>query len=164
MIGDALYQAQAGLGDDELDAGEAVLLEMVAEARPAFAVLLGTFADAEELPGSPQPRRLTYGLFLQSEGIEHKSTGIGRLSSNGIIKRLHRMPLAEHLRVQGRTDWHDTVKEMQTALDASLLRYNRDQPHQRRGMGGPTPTQALLDGPTLKLEPSQETEIQAIAA
>ena len=62
------------------------------------------------------------------------------------MERLHRTPLDEHLRVQGRTVWHETVAEMQAALDAWLLRYNRERPHQGCGMNGRTPLQAFVDG------------------
>ena len=105
-----------------------------------------------------------YELFLQLEGITHKTTGVGRPQSNGIVERLHRTLLDEHLRVQGRTVWHETVAEMQTALDAFLLRYNRERPHQGRGMNGRTPLQAFLDGRPLKPKPSRENQPQPIAA
>jgi hypothetical protein len=53
---------------------------------------------------------------------------------------------------------------MQTALDAWLLRYNRERPHQGRGMNGRTPLQAFLDGLPLRPAPQQETEPQLVAA
>ena len=105
-----------------------------------------------------------YELFLQLEGITHKTTRVGRPQGNGIVERLHRTLLDEHLRVQGRTVWHETVAEMQTALDAFLLRYNRERPHQGRGMNGRTPLQAFLDGRPLKPKPSRENQPQPIAA
>jgi hypothetical protein len=49
VLGSTLDQAQAGIRDDELDARQAALLEVAEEARPALAVLLGTFADAQDL-------------------------------------------------------------------------------------------------------------------
>ena len=97
-----------------------------------------------------------YELLLQLEGIAHKTTRVGRPQSNlpaayarcahgprGSIERLHRTLLDEHLRVQGRTVWHETVAEMQTALDAFLLRHNRERSHQGRGMNGRTPLAGL---------------------
>ena len=53
---------------------------------------------------------------------------------------------------------------MQTALDAWLLRYNRERPHQGRGMNGRTPLQAFVDGLPVRPEPQQENEPQPIAA
>ena len=83
---------------------------------------------------------------FQLEGIVHKTTRIGRPQSNGIVERLHRTLLDEHLRIQGRAVWYKTVAEMQAALDGYLLRYNRERPHQRRGMNGRTPLRAFMDG------------------
>ena len=106
-----------------------------------------------------------YELFFQLEGVAHKTTKVGRPQSNGIAeRRLHRTLLDEHLRIQGRTVWHETVAEMQTALDAWLLRYNGERPHQGRGMNGRTPLQAFIDGLTIRPETKQETETQPIAA
>ncbi len=105
-----------------------------------------------------------YELFLQLEGIAHKTTRVSRPQSNGIVERLHRTLLDEHLRVQGRTVWHETVAEMQTALDAFLLRYNRERPHQGRGMNGRTPLQAFIEGLPVRPKPDQEEPPQPVAA
>ena len=53
-LGGALDQPQAGVGDDQLDALEAALLQVLQERRPAGLVLLGALADAEYLAGSPR--------------------------------------------------------------------------------------------------------------
>ena len=111
-----------------------------------------------------RPDQHPYELFLQLEGIAHKTTRVGRPQSNGIVERLHRTLLDEHLRVQGRTVWHETVTEMQTALDAFLLRYNCERPHQGRGMNARTPLQAFLEGRPLKPTPAEENQPQPIAA
>ena len=68
------------------------------------------------------------------------------------MERLHRTLLDEHLRVQGRTVWHETVAEMQVALDAFLLHYSRERPHQGRGMNGRTPLQAFIEGLPVRLK------------
>jgi len=93
-----------------------------------------------------RPDQHPYELFLQLEGIEHKTTRVGRPQSNGIVERLHRTLLDEHLRVQGRTVWYEAVEEMQKALDAWLLGYNGQRSHQGRGMNGRTPLQAFKEG------------------
>lgn len=87
-----------------------------------------------------------YELFLQLEGITHKTTRVGRPQSNGIVERLHRTLLDEHLRIEGRTVWHESLDTMQEALDGYLRRYNHERPHQGRGMNGRTPYQAFVDG------------------
>ena len=108
-----------------------------------------------------RPDQHPYELFLQLEGIEHRTTRVGRPQSNGIVERLDRTLLDEHLRVQGRTVWYETVEEMQQALDGYLVRYNAERPHQGRGMNGRTPLQAFVEG----LPPREtDTTPQPIAA
>jgi len=93
-----------------------------------------------------RPDRHPYELFLQLEGIEHKTTRVGRPQSNGFVERLHRTLLDEHFRVKGRQKWYESVEEMQKDLDAYLAFYNQKRPHQGRGMNGRTPEQAFKDG------------------
>jgi hypothetical protein len=49
VLGRALDQAHAGIGDDQLDAAQAAPLEMGQEGAPAGLVLLGALDDAEDL-------------------------------------------------------------------------------------------------------------------
>lgn len=93
-----------------------------------------------------RPDRHPYELFLQLEEIEHRTTRVSRPQSNGIVERFHRTLLDEHLRVEGRRTWFETVAEMQTVLDAWLVEYNEKRPHQGRGMNGRTPKQAFVEG------------------
>ena len=60
--------------------------------------------------------------------------------------------------MQGRTVWHETVEEMQSALDVYLLRYNRERPHQGRGMDGRTPLLGLQRRPALRPTRERETD------
>jgi transposase InsO family protein len=90
--------------------------------------------------------RHPYELFLQLEGIEHRTTRVKRPQSNGYVERLHRTLLDEHFRVEGRRTWFESIDEMQVALDAYLVAYNNDRPHQGRGMNGRTPAQAFVEG------------------
>ena len=53
--------------------------------------------------------------------------------------------LDEHFRIEGRRTCFETVEEMQAALDAYLVAYNNERPHQGRGMNGRTPYRAFLD-------------------
>jgi transposase InsO family protein len=87
-----------------------------------------------------------YELFLQLEGIAHKTTRVKRPQSNGIAERFHRTLLDEHFRVEGRRTWFETIDEMQAVLDRYLVEYNTQRPHQGRGMNGRTPLQAFHDG------------------
>ena len=87
--------------------------------------------------------RHPYELFLQLEGIAHRTTKVRRPQSNGIVERLHRTLLDEHFRVEGRRTWFETLDEMQAVLDTYLDGYNHRRPHQGRGMQGRTPCPGL---------------------
>jgi len=105
-----------------------------------------------------RPDRHPYELFLQLEGIEHRTTQVRRPQSNGFVERLHRTLLDEHFRIQGRTKWYETVEEMQKDLDAYLHHYNHKRPHQGRNLGGRTPYKAFVHGlPKTNTAPSKET-------
>ena len=92
-----------------------------------------------------RPDRHPYELFLQLEGIEHRTTRVRRPQSNGFVERLHRTLLDEHFRLQGRKKWYETVEQMQVDLDAYLKTYNTERTHQGRNMNGRTPYRAFTD-------------------
>lgn len=100
--------------------------------------------NGREFCGRPDSH--PYELFLQLEGIEHRTTKVRRPQSNGFIERLHRTLLDEHFRIQGRSKWYETLEEMQADLDVYLLHYNRERPHQGRNMKGRTPYDVFLKG------------------
>ena len=102
-----------------------------------------------------RPDRHPYELFLQLEGIEHRTTKVRRPQSNGFVERLHRTLLDEHFRVMGRKKFYESVEEMQTDLDAYLVIYNTKRPHQGRNMNGRTPEKVFLEG-LLKPEKRKE--------
>lgn len=93
-----------------------------------------------------RPDRHPYELFLQLEGIEHRTTKARRPQSNGFVERLHRTLLDEHFRIQGRKKWYESVEEMQKDLDDYFKIYNHERSHQGRNMNGRTPYQVFLDG------------------
>jgi len=90
--------------------------------------------------------RHPYELFLQLEEIEHRTTKVRRPQSNGFIERLHRTLLDEHFRIQGRTKWYESIKEMQQDLDEYLMQYNTRRPHQGRNMKGQVPYTVFKKG------------------
>lgn len=92
-----------------------------------------------------RPDRHPYELFLQLEGIEHRTTKVRRPQSNGFVERLHRTLLDEHFRLKGRTKWYEGVTEMQKDLDVYLKGYNHERSHQGRNMKGRTPYQVFID-------------------
>jgi len=87
-----------------------------------------------------------YELFLQLEGIEHRTTKVRRPQSNGFIERLHRTLSDEHFRIKGRTKWYESIDEMQQDLDEYLLHYNQKRPHQGRNMNGQVPYSVFKQG------------------
>ena len=93
-----------------------------------------------------RPDKHPYELFLQLEGIGHRTTQVRRPQSNGYLERFHRTLLDEHLRIQGRKTWYEDLPQLQADLDLFLTAYNHDRPHQGRGMKGRTPIQAFLEG------------------
>jgi hypothetical protein len=79
-----------------------------------------------------------------------------------LSQRFHRTLLDEHLRVQGRTTWYETVEEMQQDLEVYLAHYNTKRPHRGRLMKGRTPDQAFLDGlPDPSTDEPQEESMAA---
>ena len=97
-----------------------------------------------------------YELFLQLEGIEHRTTKVRRPQSNGFLERFHRTMLDEHLRIKGREKWYNEITEMQKDLDKYLVTYNTKRPHQGRGMNGKTPLAVFKSG--IKKRPSKHTK------
>ena len=101
-----------------------------------------------------RPDRHPYELFLQLEGIEHRTTKVRRPQSNGFVERLHRTLLDEHFRVAGRKNWYESVEQMQKDLDDYLIHYNTKRPHQGRNMNGKTPEKVFKEG----LQKTKETQ------
>ena len=71
-----------------------------------------------------------YELYLQLNEIKHKHTKVARPQSNGFVERFHRTVLDEFFRLVFRTKFYETVESLQTDLDAWLLDYNTQRPHQ----------------------------------
>jgi len=109
-----------------------------------------------------RPDRHPYELFLQLEGIEHRTTRVRRPQSNGFVERLHRTLLDEHFRIQGRKKWYETVDEMQKDLNTYLDLYNNKRTHQGRNMNGRTPFKVFTDG-LPKNEKQMKTETKKAA-
>lgn len=93
-----------------------------------------------------RPDQHPYELFLQLEGIEHRTTKVRRPQSNGFVERMHRTLLDEHFRIMGRTKWYESIEEMQKDLETYLHQYNHQRTHQGRNMKGRVPYKAFTDG------------------
>lgn len=95
-----------------------------------------------------RPDHHPYELFLQLEGIEHRTTKVRRPQSNGFVERMHKTLLDEHFRIMGRKKFYETAEEMQKDLDTYLELYNTRRTHQGRNMKGMTPLQVFKKGLT----------------
>jgi transposase InsO family protein len=67
-----------------------------------FGVQINTILSDNGREYCGRPDRHPYEIFLQLEGIEHRTTKIRRPQSNGFVERLHKTLLDEHFRVIGR--------------------------------------------------------------
>ncbi len=93
-----------------------------------------------------RPDRHPFELFLQLEGIEHRTSKVRRPQSNDYVERLHRTFIDEHFRISGRTKFYESVQEMQNDFDKYLEHYNTERSHQGRTMNGRTQYQAFIEG------------------
>ncbi len=77
-----------------------------------------------------------YELYLDLNDIEHRRTKVRTPRTNGFVERFNLTVLDEFLRSAFRTRFYATVDELQADLDAWLIEYNTERPHQGyRNMG-----------------------------
>jgi transposase InsO family protein len=77
-----------------------------------------------------------YELYLELNDIEHRRTQVRRPQTNGFVERFNRTVLDEFFRVAFRKKFYESVEALQEDLDAWLLHYNTERPHQGyRNMG-----------------------------
>src|ERR1700745_472414 len=80
-----------------------------------------------------------YELYLAVEDIDHSRTKAKSPQTNGICERFHRTLLDEFYRIAFRKKIYRTIDELQIDLDAWLVDYNEQRPHQGRRCFGKTP-------------------------
>ncbi len=77
-----------------------------------------------------------FELYLSLSETRHKKTKVRSPRTNGFVERFHRTVLDEFFRQAFRTRLFLSVEELQHDLDAWLLYYNAERPHQGyRNMG-----------------------------
>lgn len=91
------------------------------------------------------PELHPYELYLAVEDIEHTRTKVKSPQTNGICERFHKTVLNEFCRVAFRRKIYASIEELQRDLDAWLIVYNEQRPHQGRWCYGRTPMQTFLD-------------------
>lgn len=98
-----------------------------------------------------------YELYLALNDIEHRRTKVRRPQTNGFVERFNRTVLDEFFRIAFRTKFYESVEQLQADLDAWLVHYNTERPHQGyRNMG-----RRPIDTVNLYLE--QRTQVDVVA-
>ena len=78
----------------------------------------------------------SYELYLALNDIEHRTTKVKTPRTNGFVERFNRTVLDEFFRQAFRTTFYNTIEALQSDLDAWLVHYNTERPHQGyRNMG-----------------------------
>ena len=96
-----------------------------------------------EFCGKPDSHE--YELYLAIENIDHTRTKARSPQTNGICERFHKTLLDEFYRVAFRKKLYRRIDELQADLDAWLVEYNEQRPHQGRWCFGKTPMQTFID-------------------
>lgn len=86
-----------------------------------------------------------YELYLQLNEIQHKRTKVAHPQTNGFVERFHRTVLDEFFRLAFRTKFYETVEALQADLDAWLVEYNTQRPHQGYRNRGRRPWDVIQD-------------------
>jgi transposase InsO family protein len=100
----------------------------------------------------PRPAEVLFDRICRENGIVHRLTGVRAPTTTGKIERFHKTLRTEFLTGPG----FATKEEAQAALDAWVVDYNTNRPHQALGMLAPIarfrPEQAEPPAPALKLD------------
>jgi transposase InsO family protein len=96
-----------------------------------------------EFCGKPDSHE--YELYLAIENIDHTRTKARSPQTNGICERFHKTLLDEFYRVAFRKKLYRRIDELQADLDAWLVEYNEQRPHQGRWCYGKTPIETFID-------------------
>lgn len=98
--------------------------------------------------------RHPFELYLALNDIEHRRTKVGRPQTNGFVERFLGTVKSEFFELAFRRKLYTSMDELQSDLDAWLIHYNTERPHQGyRNMG-----RRPLDTINLFLEQRQNEE------
>lgn len=84
-----------------------------------------------------------YELYLELNDIEHRKTQVRRPQTNGFVERFNRTVLDEFFRIAFRTKLYESVEVLQVDLDAWLVHYNTERPHQGYRNQGRRPIETI---------------------
>jgi len=71
-----------------------------------------------------------YELYVALNEIEHRRTKVRKPQTNGFVERFNRTVLDEFFRSAFRTQFYESVEQLQADLDVWLADYNNERPHQ----------------------------------
>ena len=84
-----------------------------------------------------------YELYLELNDIEHRKTQVRRPQTNGFVERFNRTVLDEFFRIAFRQKLYESVEVLQVDLDAWLVHYNNERPHQGYRNQGRRPIETI---------------------
>ncbi len=84
-----------------------------------------------------------YELYLELNDIEHRKTQVRRPQTNGFVERFNRTVLDEFFRIAFRKKLYESVEALQVDLDAWLVHYNTERPHQGYRNRGRRPIETI---------------------
>jgi transposase InsO family protein len=84
-----------------------------------------------------------YELYLELNDIEHRKTQVRRPQTNGFVERFNRTVLDEFFRIAFRKKLYESVEVLQVDLDAWLVHYNTERPHQGYRNQGRRPIETI---------------------
>ncbi len=84
-----------------------------------------------------------YELYLELNDIVHRRTQVRRPQTNGFVERFNRTVLDEFFRGAFRTRFYESIEALQQDLDAWLVHYNTDRPHQGYRNQGRRPIETI---------------------
>jgi transposase InsO family protein len=84
-----------------------------------------------------------YELYLELNDIEHRKTQVRRPQTNGFVERFNRTVLDEFFRIAFRKKLYESVEVLQVDLDAWLVHYNTERPHQGYRNRGHRPIETI---------------------
>lgn len=97
--------------------------------------------NGTEFCGTPEH---PYELYLALSEIEHRTTRVRRPQTNGFVERFQRTVGEEFFATAFRRRLYESVAALQEDLDAWLLHYNRERPHQGYRNLGRRPYETIL--------------------
>ena len=99
-----------------------------------------------------------YQLYLAIEDIDHTKTKVKSPQTNGICERFHKTILEEFYQIAFRKKIYPSLEELQTDLDAWLVKYNQYRTHSGRYCYGKTPMETFNDSLPLAKEKMLDTK------